>query len=125
MTLDQVTKIEQIRDYALRVTYGNWAYLKNTSNMKDELANRRLAWVAYIGGKRESRRLLSDVILQEQDVTGQRPFPDASVTTTWSIDLHYPHPENTRYFPGEEFRSVAKHTKIPIGKPFTEMRPIR
>jgi hypothetical protein len=112
MTLDQVTEIEQIRDYALRVTYGNWAYLKNTSNMKDELANRRLAWVAYIGGKRESRRLLGDVILQEQDVTGQRPFPDASVTTTWSIDLHYPHPENTRHFPGEEFRSVAKHTKI-------------
>jgi hypothetical protein len=112
MTLDQVTEIERIRDYALRVTYGNWAYLKNSSDMKDELANRRLAWVAYVGGKRESRRLLGDVILHEQDVTGQRVFPDASVTTTWTIDLHYPHPENTKHFPGEEFRSVARHTKI-------------
>ncbi len=112
MTLNQVTEIEKIRDYALRVTYGNWAYLKNSSDMKDKLANRRLAWVAYIGGKRESRRLLGDVILQAQDVTGQRPFPDASVTTTWTIDLHYPHPDNTKHFPGEEFRSVARHTKI-------------
>ena len=112
MTLNQVTEIERIRDYALRVTFGNWAYLKNASSMKDEIANRRLAWVAYIGGKRESRRLLGDVILCEQDVTGARPFPDASVTTTWTIDLHYPHPENTKHFPGKEFRSVARHTKI-------------
>ena len=112
MNLDQVTEIEKIRDYALRVTYGNWAYLKNSSDMKDQIANRRLVWVAYIGGKRESRRLLGDVILCEQDVTGQRAFPDASVTTTWTIDLHYPHPDNTKHFPGEEFRSVARHTKI-------------
>ncbi len=112
MTLNQVTEIEKIRDHALRVTYGNWSYLKNKSDMKAKIANRRLAWVAYIGGKRESRRLLGDVILQAQDVTEQRPFPDASVTTTWTIDLHYPNPENTRHFPGEEFRSIAKHTKI-------------
>jgi hypothetical protein len=112
MQLDQVTQIERIRDYALRVTYGNWAYLKNSSDMREKLAKRRLAWVAYIGGKRESRRLLGDVILCEQDITEQRPFPDASVTTTWSIDLHHPHPDNTRHFPGEEFRSIARHTRI-------------
>jgi hypothetical protein len=56
--------------------------------------------------------LLGDVILQEQDIVGQRAFPDACVTTTWSIDLHHPHPENSRLFPGEEFRSIAKHTRI-------------
>ena len=121
MNLNQVTEIEKVRDYALRVTYGNWAYLKNKSDLKDKLANRRLAWVAYIGGKRESRRLLGDVILQAQDVTGQRPFPDASVTTTWTIDLHYPHPENTKHFPGREFRSVARHTKI---KPLPNSLPL-
>ncbi|MFV1963951.1 MAG: FAD-dependent oxidoreductase [Pirellulaceae bacterium] len=112
MNRDQVTEIEQIRDHALRVTYGNWAYLKNHSDMKDKIANRRLAWVAYIGGKRESRRLLGDVILQAQDVLQQRLYPDACVTTTWSIDLHYPHPENSKHFPGEEFRSIARHTRI-------------
>jgi hypothetical protein len=46
--------------------------------------------VAHIGGKRESRRLLGDVILKEQDILNQTKFPDASITTTWGIDLHYP-----------------------------------
>jgi hypothetical protein len=112
MNLDQVTEIEAIRDYALRVTYGNWAFLKNHDRDKAKFADRRLAWVACIGGKRESRRLLGDVILCQQDVVDAKPFPDASVTTTWSIDLHFPAPANTKYFPGQEFRSVAIHTKI-------------
>ncbi len=109
---DQIASIEQIRDLGLRAVYGNWAYLKNHSPEKARFANRRLSWVAHVGGKRESRRLLGDVILQEQDLVGQKPYPDASVTTTWGIDLHYPHPENSKHFPGQEFRTIAKTTPI-------------
>jgi hypothetical protein len=109
---DQIASIEQIRDLGLRAVYGNWAYLKNHSPEKDRFANRRLSWVAHVGGKRESRRLLGDVILQEQDLVGQKPYRDASVTTTWGIDLHYPHPENSKHFPGQEFRTIAKTTPI-------------
>jgi len=112
MNRDQIAEIEEIRDHAFRVVYGNWAFLKNHSPEKDEIANRRLAWVAYIGGKRESRRLLGDVVLRQQDLEQERPFPDASVTTTWGIDLHYPAPENTEHFPGQEFRSIAKTKRI-------------
>ncbi len=108
MTLDSVRDIEQIRDLALRATYGNWAFLKNRVGNKAAYANRRLSWVAYIGGKRESRRLLGNVILCQQDIEEQRAYPDACVTTTWGLDLHYPNPENSRQFPGLEFRSVAK-----------------
>jgi hypothetical protein len=71
-----------------------------------------LVWVAYIGGKRESRRLLGDVILQQQDIETGKAYPDACVTTTWGIDLHYPHPENSRHFPGMEFRAVSKTKSI-------------
>ena len=39
-------------------------------------------------------------------------YPDACVTTTWGIDLHEPHPENSRHFPGQEFRSIAKTRAI-------------
>ena len=87
---DQVEEIERIRDYALRVVFGNWSVLKNHSKYKQEYSKRRLKWVAYIGGKRESRRLLGDVILLQQDIENQREFVDASLTTTWTIDLHYP-----------------------------------
>jgi len=109
---DQITEFEYIRDYALRAAFGNWAYLKNKSSKTFDYANRRLDWVAYVAGKRESRRLLGDVILRQQDIVGRKKFPDAFVTTTWTIDLHYPDPKNTKYFPGEEFRSIAKHLRI-------------
>lgn len=119
MNLDQVADVEQIRDHALRATFGHWAFLKNQSRHKAKFSRRRLAWVAYIGGKRESRRLLGDVVLCQQDIEGQRAFPDACVTTTWPIDLHYPNPENSRQFPGQEFRSIAKGKKIkPYALPY-------
>ena len=106
---DQVDEFERIRDYALRVTFGNWAVLKNHERFRDEFAKRRLEWVAYIGGKRESRRLLGDVILRQQDIVGGVEFPDACVTATWTIDLHYP---KTPACACEAFRSEARHLKI-------------
>jgi len=89
---NQITDIENIRDYALLAVYGNWSFLKNHSKIKSKFANKKLVWVAFIGGKRESRRLLGDVILQEQDLLNGTSFDDASFTTTWGIDLHYPEP---------------------------------
>jgi len=112
---DQIADFESIRDHALRAVYGNWSFLKNHSKDKDRYANRQLSWVAYIAGKRESRRLLGDVVLSQQDVQEQRAYPDAMVTTTWSIDLHYPDPKNTEHFPGEEFKTICK---TPAIKPY-------
>ncbi len=106
---NHITDIEQIRDYGLRVVYGNWATLKNHANFKDEFARQKLRWVAYIGGKRESRRLLGDVLLRQQDIVEARPFPDASVTTTWTIDLHYPEKPMCAC---EAFQSEARQFKI-------------
>ncbi len=106
---DQVREIERIRDYALRVTYGNWSALKNHPELKESYADWELAWIAYIGGKRESRRLMGDVILRQQDIVQQRSFPDASVTSTWSIDLHYPKKPACAC---DAFRSEARHLKI-------------
>ncbi len=111
MNYDQINDFERIRDYGLLVVYSNWSSLKN-SVAKEEYSNRRLEWVAYIAGKRESRRLLGDVILKEQDMTDYVVYPDASAPTTWTIDLHYPDPDNTKHFPEKEFKSIAVHKKI-------------
>ena len=116
---DQIADFESIRDHGLRAVYGNWAFLKNHSKDKAKYANRKLSWVAYIAGKRESRRLLGDVVLTQQDVQQQREYPDAFVTTTWSLDLHYPDPANTKYFPDEEFKTIAKTPAIkPYASPY-------
>ncbi|MCL2744031.1 MAG: FAD-dependent oxidoreductase, partial [Planctomycetaceae bacterium] len=114
MNLDQIQDFEQVRDNGLRAAYGHWSYMKNHSppQWRERAAERKLGWVAYIGGKRESRRLLGDVILKEQDIIQREIWPDASVTTTWTIDLHYPEKHNSQFFPGEEFRTTAVHKAI-------------
>jgi hypothetical protein len=118
-TLDQVDDAEQIRDHNFRALYGTWDFTKNRSPKKEKYANFKLAWVAYVAGRRESRRLLGEVILTQQDIQDQREFPDACFLTTWSLDLHYPMPENTKDFPGQEYRSIAKQINIkPYAVPF-------
>ena len=112
MNFDQIADFERIRDYGLLVVYSNWSFLKNNYSKKNTYANRKLGWVAYISGKRESRRLLGDIILKEQDIVDFVDYPDGTASTSWSIDLHYPDPENTVHFPGGEFKSIAVHQNI-------------
>jgi hypothetical protein len=105
-----IEEAEYIRDLNLRAVYGNWSYLKN--NLHEKYGLWELDWVAYIAGKRESRRLLGDVILQQQDLQERTEFPDACVTTTWGIDLHYADSLNSMYYPGDEFYSWFRHPEI-------------
>ena len=92
--------------------YANWSFLKNHLKENAQYKNRSLGWVAYISGKRETRRLLGDYILKEDDLVKYVAHEDATAATTWTIDLHYPNPKNTVHFPGKEFKSIAKHIKI-------------
>ena len=114
MLRDQVLEAERVRDHGLLVVYSNWSYLKNHSSVKEEFAYRALDWVAYVAGKRESRRLVGDVMLTQNDILHQVPYEDATCATSWSIDLHYPDPANTAFFPGEEFKAVCTQEYIEI-----------
>ncbi|MBO5668592.1 MAG: FAD-dependent oxidoreductase [Lentisphaeria bacterium] len=109
---DQVMDIEYIRDYGLMACYANWSFLKNHSHRKKEWENMELEWVSAIGGKRESYRVKGDLILTQNDLMNAVKYPDATGCTTWSIDLHFPDPENCRKF-GEPFQSCAYHLVIP------------
>lgn len=106
---DQITEIEKIRDHGLRAAYGHWSYMKNHADEEwaARVKNMELGWVSTYAGKRESRRLLGDVIVDEVDICGGRVNPDASVTTTWGIDLHYPEKENERHFGDDAFRTIC------------------
>lgn len=105
-----ITQAEQIRDHNLRAIYGNWSYLKK--NKAAKYAKHELAWVAYIGGKRESRRLMGDHVLNQMDIQEGKQYPDGTVTATWTIDLHFPDERNKKYFEGQEFFAGTKHIKV-------------
>ena len=112
MNRHQIQDFEQIRDYGLLVVYSNWSFLKNHLGKDNPYRTRQLAWVAYVSGKRESRRLLGDYILKEDDLRRHVVHEDGTAASTWSIDLHYPDPQNTAHFPGQEFKSIARHVNI-------------
>ena len=111
---DPLTEIEEIRDHNLRAIYGNWSFLKNEK--AEKYGNYKFDWVAYIAGKRESRKLMGDYVFSQMDIDGTyEPQDDAFVVCTWTIDLHFPDSLNSAHFPGEEFISATKHYRY---KPF-------
>lgn len=119
MNMNQITDAEKIRDYGLAVVFSNWSYLKNSMKTPKELQDRDLAWVAFIGGKRESRRLLGDYVLKQDDIDKNVSHEDASFTTSWSIDLHFPDSVNSVNFPGKEYKAATIHRCIhPYAVPY-------
>lgn len=119
MNFDQVKDAERIRDYGMLVVYSNWSFLKNRLKENDAYKNRTLGWLAYVSGKRESRRLLGDYILKQDDVDKNVFHEDASFTASWSLDLHFPDPENAKKFPGAEFKAATNHVFIhPYAVPY-------
>ena len=107
---DALGDAEGIRDWNLRAVFGAFNAMKNRDGA-NEHKNSKLTWVAYVGGPRESRRLLGDVILTEEDVVSKKDFPDGFVPSTWSIDLHYPKKQYAQKFPDNPFISYAVHGK--------------
>ncbi|HOJ10835.1 MAG TPA: FAD-dependent oxidoreductase, partial [Clostridiales bacterium] len=79
---------EAIKDKLQKLVFGIWDYIKNSGEF--EADNYTLEWISYIPGKRESRRLLGDYVLNQRDLESQRIFEDAVCYGGWSIDTHPP-----------------------------------
>lgn len=82
----QIKDAEYIRDYLLRAIYGSFYNAKQ--NPKN--ANRKLKWVGYIAGKRETRRLMGDYVYTQQDALSNHFFKDTVVMECRGIDVHVP-----------------------------------
>lgn len=97
---DPIADVERIRDLNLRAMYGAWDALKNVDKL---YPNHRIGWAAFIAGKRESRRLLGDLVLTAGDFRYERAFPDGAFPCSWHIDVHTPDAGFQEGHKGEEF----------------------
>ena len=104
---DPIREAEAIRDWNLRAVYGAFNAMKNRDGA-DKHKTAFLTWIAYIGGPRESRRLMGDVVLTQEDIVTKREFKDGCVPSTWSIDLHYAKKQYAQKFPDNPFISIAE-----------------
>ena len=83
--LHQIHDAEEIRDHVFRAIYGSFANAKK--NPKN--ARRKLDWVAYVAGRRESRRIMGDYLYTMKDMKAFTQHDDAVVLEKRPADGHY------------------------------------
>ena len=83
---DTISDAEELREELLKAVYGMWDHIKNGGDHGSE--NYELEWVGMLPGKRESRRVLGDYVLREQDCQSGARFSDAVAYGGWPMDVH-------------------------------------
>lgn len=83
---DIIKQSEDIRYELYCTVYGVWDHIKNGGVHGAE--NYELKWVGNLGGMRESRRLMGDYVLSENDILSNRIFDDAIAYGGWPMDEH-------------------------------------
>jgi len=86
--LDPFADAEKTRDHLLCSVYGTFANVKR--NVPVQAANLELEFVGHVPAGGESRRLMGDYVLTENDIRAQRSFADAVATQDGHFCLHYP-----------------------------------
>ncbi|MGL1893705.1 MAG: FAD-dependent oxidoreductase [Spirochaetaceae bacterium] len=89
---NSIDDTEECRDELLKIAYGVWDHVKNyDKNADHDAENWTLDWLGFLPGKRESRRLVGDYILTQNDIEKEgKHFNDIVAYGGWSMDDHYP-----------------------------------
>lgn len=88
--VDDLEDPERARDELIRITFAYWGFVKNGWKEKDRARHYALTYVPYMDARRETRRLVGDYILKEQDAEQGVMFPDRISYGGWSLDVHNP-----------------------------------
>jgi hypothetical protein len=86
--LDSIADADAIRDELYKIAFGVWAYIKNHPDGRAK--NWEMDWIGAVPGKRENIRYVGDIILDQNDVEAEGPFPDIVAYGGWSMDDHHP-----------------------------------
>ena len=81
---------EETRDALLLVILGYYDHVKNYWSGKKRIQNYRLNFSGVFNGRRESRRLIGDYVLTQDDCLSGRQFEDAVAYSGWTLDVHHP-----------------------------------
>ena len=108
LLMNTIYDAEEIRDHLFRAIYGNWYNVKQDPKN----ANLQLKWIAYVAGKRESRRIMGDYVLKESDVINHIDFEDGFVEEVRAIDIHYPRGGKYDFLTEAQFTKIEQY-KIP------------
>lgn len=98
-TLDTIADAQHIGLELKKLVFGVWNYIKNSGKFNAD--NLTLEWVGNIPGKRESRRMKTDCVLTQKDISNGTIFEDGGFYGGWYLDFH----PSEGIFTSEEFCS--------------------
>ncbi|MGC6423426.1 MAG: FAD-dependent oxidoreductase [Lentimonas sp.] len=87
---DDLWDPEWARDDLILVSLSYYNWIKNYSPLKEKAANYKLFYIPITNAKRETRRLVGDHIVVEDDVTNRVVFDDRVGYFVWVLDVHHP-----------------------------------
>ena len=87
--VDTIKDNEDIQLELRKLAFGLWDYVKN-SGKYPEAANYKMKRLFALAGPRESRRIVGDYVLNENDVENKVKFEDSVLIGGWPMDVHDP-----------------------------------
>lgn len=81
---------EESRDALLLVMLGYYDHIKNYWSQKERARNLKFNFLGVFNARRESRRLIGDYVLTQDDCLSGRQFDDAVSYSGWHMDIHHP-----------------------------------
>lgn len=114
---DSIADTEDVRNELLKVVFGIWDHIKNRGDHGAD--NWALDWVGFLPGKRESRRYVGEVIVNQNDVVAGGRFSDSVAYAGWTMDNHFP--EGFNFRPGCEDVTIQHPVDNPWGIPWRSL----
>jgi hypothetical protein len=108
---DSIHDTEMLRDELLKIAFGIWDHIKNQGDHGAD--NWVLEWIGFLPGKRESRRCIGDVLMNQHDVRAGGVFDDVVAYGGWSMDDHHP---GGFWYPGHP--TIFHPAPSPFGIPY-------
>ena len=112
--LDTIRDSEILRTELTKAVFGVWDHIKNGGDHQAD--NYALDWIGFLPGKRESRRVVGDYVLTENDLAQARTFDDTVAFGGWPMDMHIPGGLRNRLAPTEFI-----HTPDVYGIPYRSL----
>ncbi len=85
---DSIHDTEEVRDELIGLALGTWDYVKNSGAFKADTWD--VDFLGFLPGKRESRRMVGEYTVREQDLTQNTVFEDEVAYGGWPLDDHFP-----------------------------------
>ncbi len=86
---DDLWEQEYTRDALIRVSAGFFDWLKNSWPEREKVRKLKLKTLGTFNAKRETRRLIGDYVITQNDYRIRPNYPDAVFFSGWNIDVHH------------------------------------